>query len=173
MKKDTAVIIIDMQEFFLNNFPKPIVKQLIENQKQIINVCLKKGLPFILLEYKTRGIFRGPTIPAIKNLVKKSVIQTIIKENNSGFTKTNLDTILKENKIKKVLLVGINANACVQDTAIVALFRGYQVITAEGIMACASRGDMSLSKANKNGLQKILSFLKTLRRLRIILNKYK
>lgn len=148
-KKDTAVIIIDMQEFFLANFPKPIVKQLIENQKRIINICLKKNFPFILTEYKTRGIFRGPTISTIKNLVKNSVIVTIIKEQNSAFTKTDLDTILKENKIKKVLLIGINANACVQDTAIAAIFRGYQVITAQGIIACASRGDMSLSKTNK------------------------
>jgi nicotinamidase-related amidase len=149
MKKDTAVIIIDMQEFFLDKFPKPIVKQLIANQKWILDVCLKKGLPFILIEYKTRSIFRGPTISPIKNLVKNSVIQTIIKENNSAFTKTNLDIILKSHGIKKILLLGINANACVQDTAIAAIFRGYRVITAQGIMTSASRSDMSLSKKNK------------------------
>jgi len=46
-------------------------------------------------------------------------------------------------------LIGINANACVQDTAIAALFRGYKVITGHGITACTGRKDLELSKRNR------------------------
>ena len=45
--------------------------------------------------------------------------------------------------------MGVNANGCVQDTAMSALRRGYKVITAEGVTASSSRRDLSLSTNNK------------------------
>ncbi len=150
MKKNTAVIIIDMQDFFLKNFPVSICNEFIENQKQVISLCMKKKLPFILLEYKAGGILRGKTILKLEKMVKSSTKETIIKNNNGGFTNTNLDKILRNQNIGTVLLMGLNANGCVQDTAIGAIHRGYRVISSEGVIASSSRKDLTLSKRNKN-----------------------
>ncbi len=129
LKKDTAVIIVDMQKFFLNNFTPKNRGLLIANQIEVIKLCVKKKLPFIIFEYKCRGIFRGKLISQINNIIKNSYRETLIKESNSGFTKTNLDSILKNLKIKNILIMGINANGCVQDTAIGAIHRGFIEVT--------------------------------------------
>ncbi|MBI5126601.1 MAG: cysteine hydrolase [Candidatus Taylorbacteria bacterium] len=147
MKKNIAVIIIDMQDFFLRNFPVSISNKLLDNQKEIINICVIKKLPFILLEYKAGGIIRGETTLKLRKLLKNSKV--IIKANNSGFTHTNLDEILRDVHIGTVLLMGLNANGCIQDTSIGALHRGYKVITSKGIIASSSRKDLTLSKRNE------------------------
>lgn len=160
MKKNTAVIIIDMQDFFLKNFPTPISNELVEKQKRVILFCLRKKMPFILLEYKAGGVFRGRTVSRIKKIINNSVKEVLIKENNGGFTNTDLDKTLKNLNIGTLLLMGLNANGCVQDTAIGAIHRRYKVITSEGIIASSSRKDLSLSKNNGNWFKKNTIFFK-------------
>jgi nicotinamidase-related amidase len=158
MKKDTAVIIIDMQDFFLKNFPVSISNELIENQKHVINLCLKKKMPFVLLEYKAGGIFRGKTILKLEKIVKDSVKEIIVKESNSGFTDTDLDKTLRNLNVGTVLLMGLNANGCIQDTAIGAIHRRYKVVTSAGIIASSSRKDLALSKRNERWFKKNTHF---------------
>jgi len=148
LKNNTAVIIVDMQDFFLDNYTPKNKELLITNQIKIVELCVKNKLPFVILEYKCRGIFRGKLIQKLDKMIKNTCRETIIKESNSGFTDTNLDLILNNLKIKKILLLGINANGCVQDTAIGAIRRGYKVITAHGIIASSSRKDLDLSAKN-------------------------
>jgi nicotinamidase-related amidase len=161
MKKDIAVIIIDMQDFFLKNFPATISSDFIDNQKKVINLCLKKKMPFVLLEYKAGGILRGKTISKLEKIISDSSKEVIIKESNSGFTKTNLEEILKILKIKKILLMGLNANGCIQDTAIGATHRGYKVITSEGVIASSSRKDLTFSKRNKKWFEENTIFFES------------
>jgi nicotinamidase-related amidase len=144
-----AVILIDMQDFFLQHFKDPIRKTLIENQLKVLDRVAKEKLPLIVVEYKCRGKLRGPTTMKLNQKIKSISHELIIKEHNSSFTDTNLDDLLKKLKVKKLFIMGINANACVQDTAISALHRGYKVIVSKGSTACASRGDMELSKRNQ------------------------
>lgn len=147
---DTAVIIVDMQDFFLKNLNKSLYKTLVENQLHVINTCLKNKLPFIILEYKCRGISRGTLIKDLDEKIKNVHKEVLIKENNSGFTQTKLESILKELRVKKILIMGVNANGCVQDTTIGALKRGFKVITSCGVIANTSRHDLELSKRNKD-----------------------
>jgi nicotinamidase-related amidase len=149
-RKNKALIIIDMQDFFLKKFVSNIKKSLVRNQGVLIDLCVKKNIPIIILEYKCKGILRGKTISQLKKKTKYALKEVIIKENNSGFTNTRLDIVLKDLKINEVILAGINANGCIQDTAIGALHRKYKVITSLGVMASSSRKDLDLSKKNKD-----------------------
>ena len=144
-----AVIIVDMQDFFLKNFDVDVRKTLIKNQLKVLGICAERKLPLIVLEFKCRGIFRGETTNALKQKIKNIPHIKIIKENNSGFTQTNLDKILRDAKCKKIFIMGINANACVQDTAIGALHRSYKVAISKGTTASTSRKDMNFSKRNQ------------------------
>ncbi len=145
-----AVVLIDMQDFFLKHFKPEIVKTLVINQSKVIDLCIKNKVPIIVLEYKCKGVFRGETIIELRRKIKNvSETLIVIKESNGGFTNTDLDKILKNIKCKKILLMGINANGCVQDTAISALHKGYVVMTSKGIIASAHRNDMELSKRNE------------------------
>lgn len=161
-----AVIIVDMQDFFLEKFNKDKKDLLINNQRIVLEFCVKKSIPIILLEYKKRG----QTISKLLEIAKKSTYSEILtKESNGGFTNTNLDEILKENKINNIILMGINASGCVQDTAIGALNRGYRIITAGDIIASNTKKDeyLAISKRwySKNGLffesvDKLLEYIK-------------
>jgi nicotinamidase-related amidase len=164
-RKNKALILIDMQDFFLKKFVPSIRKNLIQNHSVLIDLCIKKDIPIIVLEYKCRGNLKGETISQLKKKIKDVLKKVIIKENNSGFTKTKLDMVLKDLKIDEVILAGINANGCIQDTAIGALHRGYDVTTSLGIMASSSRKDLDLSKKNKDWFVNNTTFFKDFKNL--------
>ncbi len=148
--KKLALIITDMQDFFLKNLQPSIQNKLIENQKVVIEFCMKNNIPIIILEYKAGGKLRGATTSSLHKIIKGNLLEIILKENNGGFTKTNLDLILKNLKVSQIILLGLNANGCIQDTAIGALHRGYEVITAQGLIANSYGKSLEISKRNMN-----------------------
>lgn len=127
-------------------------KTLIQNQIPIIQACVDKKIPVIELEYDVLGMTKGKTIPDLHKLY--TPLQTIIKKNNGGFTKTTLEKTLSEINIREIILIGINANGCIQDTVIGAINRDYIVTTALGTIASVWRDDLELSKTNYLWYQK-------------------
>jgi nicotinamidase-related amidase len=162
---NTALILIDMQEFFLRNLKQDVREKLIENQIEIIDFCIKNKIPVFITQYNCLGIFRGKTIPVLLNKIGGNLVRTIVKLNNSAFTKTELDSYLKELKIKKLLIMGVNGNGCVQDTTISALKRGYEVIIPNGTIASVGRKDLDFSKRNKIWYEKNTKFFNNKQKL--------
>jgi nicotinamidase-related amidase len=152
-KDNLAVIIIDMQDFFLEKFTNEKRKVLIENQSRVIAFCMTRKIPIIFVEYQGRGTTTAILQQAVKDV---SDTEIVIKDSNGGFTNTNLDEILHNKNVKNIVLMGINASGCVQDTAIGALHRGYQVITSRGVVASSTKRDSDLNTSKKwyseNGL---------------------
>ena len=145
-KNKLAVLIIDMQDFFLKKVTKENRDRIIPDQIKIIDFCAKNNVPIIVLEYKNRG---NTTKILKEKLQKLSNVQIIVKEYNSGFRGTHLDEILGNMKVKNILLMGINASGCVQDTAIGALHRGYKILTASMVIASFSEKDKNLATSEK------------------------
>ncbi len=141
-----AVILVDMQDFFLKKVTKENRKRIIPNQIKVINFCEKYKIPLIVLEYKRRGDTTKILREKIKRLPHTEIV---VKEHNSGFRGTNLAEILEEIKVRNILLMGINASGCVQDTAIGALYRGYKILTASTVIASFSERDRSLATSKK------------------------
>jgi nicotinamidase-related amidase len=135
-----------MQDSFLRKVTKENRDRIIPNQIKVIDFCSKNKVPLIVLKYKRRG----DTTKILKERIQKlSNVQTVIKENNSGFMETNLDEILEKMKVKNIVLMGINASGCVQDTAIGALHRGYKILTASTVIASFSERDRNLATSEK------------------------
>jgi len=65
----------------------------------------------------------------------------VVKTSWDGFHNTNLNTVLEENKIRRVFVCGLITAVCVQNTCHGAFVRGYQVFLLED--AC---GDRSLER---------------------------
>lgn len=169
MTQTTTVLIVDMQDFFLKNLDPFVKKTLLKNQLRIIDACTEKNFPFILLEYGDKGVSRGKTNTSITSKIKN--IQLLVKNNNSGFTKTTLDLILKKLHTKNIIVMGINANGCVQDTIIGALKRKYKIITSHGIIANSYKKDLNLSAQNKKWYQKNTSFFENIEDLLVEIEK--
>ncbi len=151
--KDVAVVVVDMQSFFLKNVNHLVKVKLLKNQSEILIWSSKNKMPTIFLEYGDEGISRGKTNSVLINSSDGKFTSSLVKNSNSGFTGTNLDKVLNNFGVSKIILMGINANGCVQDTAIGAIRRNYQVCTADGIIANSHCLDMNLSVKNKKWYQ--------------------
>jgi nicotinamidase-related amidase len=61
---------------------------------------------------------------------------------SSGFANTNLDTLLKQHGITRVIVVGLIANTCIESTAKFAVELGYHVTLVRDATAAASPAAM-------------------------------
>ncbi|MES2471120.1 MAG: isochorismatase family cysteine hydrolase [Patescibacteria group bacterium] len=147
-----AVLIIDMQDFFLKHIDQTIREEMIANQGKVIERCVESQIPIILVQYKDRGDITDALQAKLKDVPN---VTLVIKEHNSGFRDTTLGDVLIEKKIKKLGLMGINATGCVQDTAMGALSRGLTIMTGKGVIASSSKNDRYLDVSrvwfSKNG----------------------
>jgi len=167
MKK--VLIIVDMQDYFLKNMDAKTKKEFIGNIIPIVKKCQDKNIPIIELEYAGVGKSRGKTISRLHSMYKS--YSTIIKKSNGGFTRTKLDQDLRNLKAKEVILVGINANGCIQDTAIGALNRDYKVVTSLGAIGNTWSNDLNLSKNNLKWYQENTKLLNSTKELRDYISK--
>ena len=130
--KNIAVMLIDMQSVFTERIEKEELKIMIDNQLIILDLCAKHDIPLIVLEYNGHK----ETLVILQEKIKKIVTkQIIIKSENDGFNNTSLSLQLKEWQIKTILLMGVNASACVWATARSAIERGYNIITSKQLIA--------------------------------------
>lgn len=169
MKK--ALIVVDMQRTFLDNLDSKYREKLISNIVELLTLANKKKIPLIKLEYDIVGVPFVGTIDSIGSLFAPASSKTFVKENSSGFTKTNLHEYLQSLGIQEIILAGINANACVQDTAISALNRKYKVTTSFGLIASVWSGDLSFSRSNLKWYESKTNFMSKKENLISHLNK--
>jgi len=128
--ENLAVILIDMQDYFINHDEK---RNLIPNQLLVLNFCRIKNIPVAVFEYRNRG---ETTAMLKKEIVKFSPenICTFIKRSDDAFSVEDFDGWLKEKNIQTLLLMGINACACVYDTANTAIKNGYKIMTSDTLI---------------------------------------
>lgn len=159
-EKRTAVLLIDMQWSFVRALQEKDRERIVSHQIEIIRCCARETIPLFVCEYRTdnesAGITFGRTIPELENeieLLKPRQVKRINKYCNSAFVKTSLLKILKQRKITDLFLMGINADYCVQETAIDAREAGFSVATSEGVIATSSpHFDLTVRWYRKNGM---------------------
>ncbi len=127
-----AVLLIDMQDYFLEDISSEEKAREIPYQLDVLDYCKEKSIPVFVLEYKDSG----PTIKVLKDKVDSLEKKTYItKSHDNGFIGTNLAEQLKEYSIDTLLLMGVNATACVVDTAYGALKEGFNIMTSKELIA--------------------------------------
>jgi nicotinamidase-related amidase len=130
-----ALMIIDMQEYFLENVSIDRRMPMIESQRNVIDYFMDKKAPIILVEMKFKSQNMGETIPLIKDKVcnyehalylNKSVCNALevpeISEKVSGL------------EAKTLVIAGVYASRCVNETAMRASLK-YKVHVADDIIA--------------------------------------
>lgn len=146
-----AVLIIDMQKVFLEDIDGKERRRLIESQAEILNYCAEHDIPIVVVEY--RGC--GKTIRELKRRIKKVPRQEFVTKNvNNGFRNPELEEALKTWGVKKIILMGVNASACVIETAEGAIKKGFQIATSECLIADEGKTDKSLPWYKKNSIYK-------------------
>lgn len=140
-----AIVIIDMLNDFIG--PKAALRcekgeSIVPNIRQLMDFAHDNNMQVIHVQewhrendadfrvrpvHAVRGTWGAEIIPELQPKPEKGdyVIQ---KRRHSGFSYTDMDLFLREEKIDTVVLTGVWTNVCVRSTASDALYHGYNVI---------------------------------------------
>ncbi len=132
IKSCLVVLLIDMQDYYTRRLAETTREKIIAQQIRVIRACAEKDVPFVILEYGSRG----GTIPILLDeIAKVPRVITISKRHNDGFRGTTLHKVLRKFGAGKLAFMGINASACVKDTADSAISLKYSIVTADNVIA--------------------------------------
>lgn len=146
-KNDLAVVLVDMQQCFIDRLNSGEADRIIPNQTEVIQFCVNHDVPIIVLEYKSCGETISNLSQAMEHARK---LVTIRKCEDDGFDDTPLDAVLKSMAVKKLFFMGINGDACVLATAASAKNNGYTVITGKDFISSSGSKDHGISWYKKN-----------------------
>lgn len=147
-EKKAALLIIDIQEKILKVMQNP--EQLIQNILKLIKGINILQMPIFYTEQYPKGL--GQTVMEIKNELENDAIQ---KMSFSCFGADNLFEQLKKQNIEQVIVCGIEAHVCVQQTALDLLANGFQVNVLADIVSSRKKIDyeVALKRMKKHGAE--------------------
>ena len=162
--QNSALLVIDMQNFFLQKEAKtfiPSMPAIIKPIQVIQNYYLDKNLLVIqtkhvdsndklMIQWWQSAIARDDLQNDIILDLANNKSQKLEKSQYDAFLYTNLENMLKENNIKQLVIVGVMANLCCETTARSAFMRGFEVFfvvdaTAANNMAFHAASLLNLS----------------------------
>ena len=113
MKNNLAVLLIDMQNGFLQGRRNDVIEDLIANQKSLLQYCAEHDWPVAITLFANQGF----TIPELQTLVNQVPRHNqFIKPGRNGFENYKLREQLESWGSEHLLLTGIDAYACVNAT---------------------------------------------------------
>ncbi len=128
----TAILLIDMQPYFTRRVSN-IETIEVPNMLRVLEHAGENKIPVVVLEYEGNG----STIGALK--AKVDALPTskayVSKSYDNGFANTDLRYRLRCMGTTEVVLMGINASACVKATATGALNKGFGILTSLDLIA--------------------------------------
>jgi isochorismate hydrolase len=140
---DAALVVLDMQEYFLNESSHAFIPSslaLISGIKHLQSNFLDKGLPVIHTRHvnseKNAGQMKkwwkdvikpDNSLSEITSSLSDSRAIVIEKSQYDAFYKTELESILKENRIKRIVVTGVMTHLCLETTVRSGFVRGYEM----------------------------------------------
>lgn len=142
-----ALIIIDMINEYLTSGGLVYCdkcREIIPNIKKCINISHDNNIPVIYVNTNLKGnndiMVKKWGLHAVEGSFGAQVVDELKPNNDDiivkkkgydGFFNTELHNILREKKVKTIIITGIHTHVCVLFTAVGAFERGYNVITIE------------------------------------------
>lgn len=126
-----VILLVDMQEYFVDTDEK---ERLIPNHIEVLKFGHRHNVPAIIVEYDGYHDTVSRLSAAIEKLYPVNITK-IIKRRNDAFEGTQLTAILKSLGATHILIMGVNACACVYETANHALTDGFSVLTSRDLIA--------------------------------------
>ena len=165
---DKALLVIDIQEDATGKTAKKPYKnskELIDNVNLVIESSEKKGMTIIYIKHEIDDNFlnkiimgnrfiRGTHGSEIDSRIKIVNNYIFTKDKGDAFSNPKLDSFLRQNSIKEVFIVGLDAAACVYKTSIGAVYKGYKAVILKDAIVTSNMGRMSkiLQKYNNKGI---------------------
>jgi len=142
-----CLIVIDMQNDFLDRLEDTNRAELISNTNQLIDLFRALGCPVIwvqqllspdlsdaplLMRYRQISVVIDGTSGARihSDLARDYEDTVVVKKRYSAFFETSLEQVLSDLTPERITLAGVNTHACVRTTAIDAYQRDIRVVLA-------------------------------------------
>ncbi len=141
--KNSALLVIDMQSFFLDKSSHacvPGADAIIPNIKKLVDGFIGNGRPVVFtrhIDYENSNsmmkkwwqdsIKEENTLSEIIPELSRYNTTVIIKSRYDAFLETNLDDFLKSKDVSQLVITGVLTNLCCETTARAAFTRGYFV----------------------------------------------
>jgi isochorismate hydrolase len=141
--KSSALLILDMQNFFLSKISHafvPSAPNIVPNIQNLLNYYSLHELPIVFTRHvsdiSTHDMMKTWWRDLIQDNEEKSRIisdldtngeKIIIKHQYSAFYNTNLDEILQKKGVTQLVITGVLTHLCCESTTRDAFMRGYQV----------------------------------------------
>lgn len=145
----TAFILIDMQERLLAAMEPQNTLKILARQKLILNVAKELDMPVIITEQYPKGL--GKTLPELSQLFKTEW-PVMDKTSFSCFGDTAFRTAIERKPLKSLVLMGVETHVCIQQTAIDALARGFQVFLLADAVTSRRIEDAAISVELMKGM---------------------
>lgn len=152
LKSGIVAIVVDMQEVYVNGrtelngfadvngcsvskgIREGAKEEIVPRQQAILRQCADYNIPVINIEYKPSR--HGDTIPEIQEYLDAlPTYYTMIKFHDNAFEDSPLDELLTLMGAHTLVLMGVNAEACVKETTMGAMRHKYQVMTSGEVLA--------------------------------------
>jgi nicotinamidase-related amidase len=167
---DTALLIVDMVKDFTD--PGGLVyypqnREILPRIAHVLEACRKKGILVVFLQHCNRAGKEDRRISNMRpNCIEGSGGEEIdsmleVRENDyvikkrrySGFFGTDLDLVLRENGVKKVVVVGTKTNCCIRATVTDAFYNDYDAIV---LSDCVATNSEIVNKVHLEDIHKYL-----------------
>lgn len=167
----SALLIVDMVKDFTDEkglvfYPQN--REVLPRIKKMLDVSRENNLLVIFLQHCYRkDKFDKNLVNMRKNCIEGSggeeidrMLQVdkkkdyvIKKRRYSGFYGTDLDLVLRENKIENTIIVGTKTNCCIRATAMDAYYRDFNVIVLKD---CVATNDEVVNQIHLNEIDKYI-----------------
>ncbi len=145
---NTVLVVIDVQTRLARLMHEH--EDLLANIERMIKITQTLGMPILWTEQAPQKI--GPTVDSIAKLL--SPVTSLSKQSFSCYQAPAFREALKSTGCQQVLLAGIEAHACVYQTARDLKIHGYEVFVAADAVSSRSRinRDIGLQRMQQEGI---------------------
>ena len=182
----SALIIVDMVKDFTD--PGGLVyypqnREVLPKVRRVLEECRRHGLLIIFLKHYYRKdkfdknlqnmrpcCIEGTDGDEIDPLLEVDPVKDYVikKRRYSGFVGTDLDMVLRENKVENLIIVGTKTNCCIRATVTDAYNLDYQPVV---IADCVATNDETVNQVHLADIRKYLGRVMTSEELFDLLHK--
>lgn len=169
----TAVLVIDMiKDFVTGKFENERAQAIVPNIEELLDSARASDKPVIYVsdshseedrEFSIWGdhaIAGSEGTEIVPELEPEEGDHTLKKDKYSAFYDTELDSLLEELDIDRIVLTGVLTHICIQHTAADAFYRGYDIVIPVGCVEDLSdeENETSLDFIEENYGAEVIEF---------------
>ncbi|MEP7112928.1 MAG: isochorismatase family protein [Ilumatobacteraceae bacterium] len=129
-RPNSALLVVDMQRDVVGNAYN--VDRVVENIKALVDKARSQGVPVIWVQHSSDDMPEGSNgwryIPELTWMDAEPVVH---KRYGDSFEETELESVLSDRKVGRVVVTGAQTDACIRSTLHGALVRGYDATLVE------------------------------------------